>query len=138
MRTSPSVKIITATQEDYIRAIYLIGGEVTVTDLVRRLRLSKSTVSERISTLQKNGLVATKPYAAITLTPKGMRLGATLTRKHRLLEVFLHDTLKMPLTLVHAEAEKLEHACSDSMINYLDTFLNHPTHDPHGSIISNI
>lgn len=108
---------------------------VTVTALVKKLGLSKSTVSERVSTLQRDGLVVTKPYAAITLTAKGRKLGLKLTRKHRLLEVFLHDTIKMPLNLIHDEAEQLEHACSDVMIDRLDAFLHHPTHDPHGSKI---
>jgi DtxR family transcriptional regulator, Mn-dependent transcriptional regulator len=139
VRTSALQDSLTATQEDYIRAIYLLekeyGGGVTVTALVKKLGLSKSTVSERILTLQRGGLVFTKPYTPITLTVKGRKLGLKLTRKHRLLEVFLHNTLKLPLALVHAEAERLEHACSDTMIAHLATFLHHPTHDPHGSKI---
>jgi len=106
-----------------------------VTALVKKLGLSKSTVSERVSTLKRDGLVATEPYAAIRLTDKGRGLGLNLTRRHRILEVFLHDTLKMPLAQIHDEAERLEHACSDKVINRLDAFLQYPTHDPHGSKI---
>ncbi len=58
-----------------------------------------------------------------------------MTYKHRLIEVFLHQALKLPKELVHAEAERLEHAFSDEAIERLATFLNHPTHDPHGSLI---
>jgi DtxR family Mn-dependent transcriptional regulator len=130
---------ISSTKEDYIRAIYILSKSndgAGVTSIAKRLRLSKSTVSERIKELVRDGLVVAAPYAAVELTTKGTIIGKQLTYKHRLIEVFLYETLKMPKNKVHAEAEQLEHAFSDEAIKRLDAFLKHPTHDPHGSPIS--
>lgn len=129
---------ITSTKEDYIRAIYILSTsarDTGVTNIAERLKLSKSTVSERVKELVRDGLVTAAPYAQVELTTKGVKIGKQLTYKHRLIEVFLHQTLKVPKDQVHAEAERLEHAFSDDVIKRLDDFLKHPTHDPHGSPI---
>lgn len=139
MRTIKSIsRRISPTQEDYLRAIYLLSTEDGGTGIVaiaERLGLSKSTVSERVKELTTAGLTDSKPYSAISLTTAGKNLAKKLTFKHRLIEVFLHETLKVPKNLIHSEAERLEHAFSDEVIKKLDIFLNHPTHDPHGSPI---
>jgi DtxR family Mn-dependent transcriptional regulator len=139
MRTLPKAKArISPAREDYIRAIYLMqerGEEPGIIQIAKRLRLSKSTVSERIKGLTTDGLTISKPYSTISLTKQGLALGKKMTYKHRLIEVFLHQTLKLPKELIHAEAERLEHAFSDKAITLLDNFLKHPTHDPHGSLI---
>lgn len=132
-RTSP-------TQEDYIRAIYLLqeaGEDAGVMSIAGRLNLSKSTVSERIKELTLAGLTISKPYSPISLTKEGLALGKKMTYKHRLIEVFLFQTLGLPEDKIHDEAERLEHAFSDEAIERLAVFLNHPTHDPHGSLIKN-
>jgi DtxR family Mn-dependent transcriptional regulator len=137
MRTSPSARI-TATREDYIRAIYILqekGIEPGIIQIADRLNLSKSTVSERVKELTADGLTISKPYSTVSLTKAGTLLGRKMTYKHRLIEVFLHTTLKLPAEKIHAEAERLEHAFSDEAIELLDVFLKHPTHDPHGSLI---
>lgn len=129
---------ISPAREDYIRAIYLLeeAGEAPgISQIAKRLNLSKSTVSERIKELTKDGLTLSKPYSTISLTKEGTALGKKMTYKHRLIEVFLHQTLQLPMELIHDEAERLEHAFSDEAIERLATFLNHPTHDPHGSLI---
>ena len=142
MRTNSSKDNIklSATKEDYVRAIFLLGKyedtSVTVTQIAERLSLSKSTVSERIKDLVKDGLVDSSPYRKIVLTKNGELIAEKLTYKHRLIEVFLYTTLKMPTETVHAEAEKLEHACSDEVIKRLASFLGHPTEDPHGTKIN--
>ncbi|MEY2665606.1 MAG: hypothetical protein RLZZ480_711 [Candidatus Parcubacteria bacterium] len=139
MRTLVNTKArISPTREDYIRAIYLLqerGEEPGIVEIAKRLQLSKSTVSERIKELTTDGLTHSKPYSTISLTKQGLALGKKMTYKHRLIEVFLHQTLKLPKELIHEEAERLEHAFSDEAIKKLATFLNHPTHDPHGSLI---
>lgn len=129
---------ISPTREDYVRAIYLLenaGVEPGIVEIAKKLRLSKSTVSERIKELTKDGLTVSKPYSSVSLTKQGSELGKRMTYKHRLIEVFLHDTLKLPSNLIHEEAERLEHAFSDEAIKKLAIFLKHPTHDPHGSPI---
>ena len=142
MRTNvSSSRPVTSTQEDYVRAMYILELEekgASVTQIAKRLKLSKSTVSERIKELMRDGFVVTKPYSDITLSKKGLRLGEKLTFKHRLIEVFLHETLKTPKDKIHSEAELLEHAISDDMAKRLAKFLDYPTKDPHGSPIPKI
>lgn len=137
MRTFSSGKRrISATREDYIRTIYLLqesGSPPGVQQIADRLKLGKSTVSERIKELTEAGYTLSKPYSTVSLTPKGVALGRDMTYKHRLIEVFLYETLRLPKDAIHDEAERLEHAFSDTAIKHLGTFLNHPTHDPHGS-----
>lgn len=139
MRTKSKPKaLITATKEDYVRAIYILSiaeARVGVTDIAKRLKLSKSTVSERINELEEKGLVESQHYGQIQLTAKGIRIGKVLTSKHRIIEVFLHDILHVPKHRIHEEAEKLEHACSDDVIKRLARFLGNPKRDPHGSVI---
>ena len=139
MRTLKKPKArISPAREDYIRAIYLLqetGEEPGIVEIAKRLNLSKSTVSERIKELTTDGLTISKPYSTISLTKEGLALGKNMTYKHRLIEVFLHKTLKLPKEIVHNEAERLEHAFSDEVIEHLDNFLKYPTHDPHGSLI---
>jgi DtxR family transcriptional regulator, Mn-dependent transcriptional regulator len=135
------IKAINATREDYVRAIYILtegGGEIGVTQIADRLGLRKSTVSERIKNLVADGLVVAGPYTAVELTPRGIDVGKKLTYKHRIIEVFLTETLGMAKGKVHAEAERLEHACSDEVIKRIATFLQHPEHDPHGSVIPTV
>lgn len=138
MRTSLSTHgSLSATKEDYIRAIYLLGTQapVGVTELAKRLKLGKSTVSERIKELAAEGLVTAAPYSDVTLTSAGKKTAEVLTYKHRIIEVFLHETLGLDKEHVHTEAERLEHACSDEVIKRLAIFLNHPKKDPHGTVI---
>lgn len=138
MRTSrPSSNKLSATREDYLRAIYLIGlkAPVGVTQVSERLHLSKSTVSERVKDLVKDGLVEAAPYGLVSLTAAGKQAAEVLTYKHRIIEVFLHQTLGVPAAAVHSEAERLEHAISDDVIKRLAKFLNYPTTDPHGTPI---
>lgn len=133
--------VITDTKEDYVRAIYILASaesEVGVTDIADRLGLSKSTVSERIKELVVSKLVVSAPYGKVQLTKEGVEVGKKLTYKHRIIEVFLHNILHIPKNKIHAEAERLEHACSDEVIQRLATFLGNPTNDPHGSAIPKI
>lgn len=140
MRTHPKQKLRTSpTQEDYIRAIFLLQENeesVGVVSIAESLGLSKSTVSERIKELTEAGLTISKPYSPITLTKRGKQLGEKMTYKHRLIEFFLHETLLMPADKIHNEAHLLEHAFSDEAIEHLAAFLNHPKTDPHGSPIN--
>lgn len=137
MRTN---ELVSATQEDYLRTIYLLqqrGEGVSVTNVAEKLSLSKSTVSERLKDLAKAKLITQKRYGSISLSPTGEKVGQNVTRKHRIIEVFLHDTLGMTNADIHAEADSLEHALSDVVVERLSKFLDHPTTDPHGSPIPN-
>ncbi len=135
-------KQLTSTKEDYLRAIFILSdknkGKVGTTQIAKYLNLSKSTVSERLKELMKQKLIEPSFYSSIKLTPAGKKTGQKLTYKHRLIEVFLHQVLKIPKNKVHNEAHKLEHAFSDEVIKKLSNFLGNPQHDPHGVLIPKI
>jgi DtxR family Mn-dependent transcriptional regulator len=140
MRTNRnnSTDNISATKEDYVRAIFRLQQNTStagVTEIADRLHLSKSTVSERIKDLVADGLAETAPYAGVSLSKKGLQVAQEMNYKHRLIEVFLHQTLGMSPDDVHNEAERLEHAFSNEAIKRLASFLGHPTADPHGTEI---
>lgn len=141
MRTISKTQVLSATKEDYVRAIYTLqesSDEAGVTQIADKLGLSKSTVSERLKDLAQDGFVIANPYSQVELTKKGVDAGKKLTYKHRLIEVFLHSVLKLPKDKVHEEAHRLEHACSDEVIQKLAKFLDYPENDPHGTAIPKI
>lgn len=130
-RPSPSV-------EDYVRAIYGLserGVAVTNATLTQRLGLSPSSVSGMISKLAQLGLVTHIRYRSVELTPEGKRLAYDVLRRHRLIELFLVEELDYTWDEVHVEADSLEHAVSDELIEHIAAKLGHPTHDPHGDPI---
>jgi DtxR family Mn-dependent transcriptional regulator len=127
---------ITQTQEDYLRAIYLLSNkgqlEVKSSDVVEKLGLSKSTVTQRLQDLALKGWITQQKYGPVTITPLGIKIGGNLTFKHRIIELFLTKNLGIAVEDVHTEAHKLEHAMSDDVILRLADFLGNPTHGPHG------
>tara|TARA_B100002051_G_scaffold276205_1_gene323189 strand:- start:12988 stop:13413 length:426 start_codon:yes stop_codon:yes gene_type:complete len=132
---------LSITKEDYVRAIYTLEEAslgTGVTQIADKLSLSKSSVSERLKDLVRDGLVIAEPYAEVKLTKAGLDIGKKLTFKHRTIEVFLNDVLKVPKDQIHEEAHRLEHAFSDEVIQRLADFLHNPTNDPHGSEIPKI
>lgn len=131
------MRTLTSTQQDYIRATFYLGGKEAVqpSAIARYLRLTKQTVTERLQDLAKASLVNYKKYGSVTLTSEGMKIAQNLTYKHRVIEVFLHTTLKLPKDQIHDEAHLLEHAFSDRSIRALDKFLGKPKFDPHGKPI---
>lgn len=129
------MRSISSTREDYLRAIRRIeedGKTVGITAIAEYLRLSKSTVSERLKELMRAGLVKKSIYSPVRLTPRGRKAADMITRKHRIVEVFLHSALKIPAGKVHKEAHMLEHAMSDGVTRKLSRFLGDPKYDPHG------
>lgn len=131
---------LTATREDYIRAIYKVAEEsdtpVRIGDVAERLGLAKSTVSERVKELISIKLVRPDAQSArYQLTKKGVQAAQELTYKHRIIETFLYTILQLPEDQVHAEAHELEHACSDLVIQQMAVTMNHPSEDPHGQPI---
>lgn len=130
-RPSPSV-------EDYVRAIYGLserGVSVTNATLTNRLGLSPSSVSGMINKLAQLGLVTHVRYRSVELTSTGRRLAYDVLRRHRLIELFLVEELDYTWDEVHSEADALEHAVSDDLIEHIAAKLGHPTHDPHGDPI---
>lgn len=128
-----------ASEEDYLKAIFSItsAGEdaASTNDLAAKLDISAGSVSAMIKRLDEEGLVAHIPYRGVTLTDDGEQVALRVLRRHRLLELFLTEELGVPWNRVHEEAEILEHAISDDLIERIATKLGDPVFDPHGDPI---
>ncbi|MQA60443.1 MAG: helix-turn-helix domain-containing protein [Actinophytocola sp.] len=124
--------------EDYVRVIYGLaerGEEVTNTSLASRLAVSPSSASGMVTKLSQQGLVAHVPYQGIGLTKEGLLLARSVLRRHRLIESYLVSELGYTWDEVHAEADALEHAVSDLLIERIAGKLGNPVRDPHGDPI---
>lgn len=125
--------------EDYVKVIYSHTewqpSPITTSILAARLGVAASTVTEMVKKLSTKGLVEHVPYGAVTLTPQGVALALSMTRRHRLIETWLVDAFGYSWDEVHDEAEVLEHALSDRMLDAIDDQLGNPTRDPHGDPI---
>ena len=131
-----------STVENYLKAIYQAqatqGPErrlVPMGRLAGALGVVPGTATTMVKTLAESGLVDYEPYAGVRLTPAGERLAALVLRRHRLIELFLVKVLGMSWAEVHDEAERLEHAASDRLIDRIDAMLGRPAADPHGDPI---
>jgi DtxR family Mn-dependent transcriptional regulator len=130
------------TVENYLKAIFQAQLRLERrTDLVPMGRLAAAldvvpgTATTMVKTLAESGLAKYEPYAGVRLTPSGEKLAARVVRRHRLIELFLVEVMGMNWTDVHAEAELLEHAVSDRLIERIDEMLGRPEADPHGDPI---
>ena len=129
------------TVENYVKAMFLIGNRdeearpVATGELAQALAVSPGTVTGMLKTLSEASLATYTPYEGARLTPAGLRLALTVLRRHRLLELFLSSTLQMPWDEVHEEAEHLEHAVSERLVDRIDAYLQFPAVDPHGDPI---
>lgn len=136
--TLPSAGATTSI-EDYAKTIYGLaeweGADVTASALAKTLGVSNPSVSLMIRKMAEQGLVEHRPYAPVRLTEEGRRLALAMVRRHRLIETWLVRELGYSWDEVHQEAERLEHAVSETFIQRLDTRLGHPTTDPHGDPI---
>ena len=99
------------------------------------LKVAPGTVTAMIKTLDASGLVEYLPYSGVRLTEAGEKLATHVLRRHRLIELFLVEVVGLSWSEVHPEAEKLEHAVSERLIERIDELLGHPTVDPHGDPI---
>jgi DtxR family Mn-dependent transcriptional regulator len=108
---------------------------VATNALAERLGLTPGSVSAMLKRLGELGLIEHHPYRGVRLTEEGRRVALEVIRHHRLLELFLAETLEMPWDRVHAEAEVLEHVISEDLEQLIAEALGHPTIDPHGDPI---
>lgn len=88
-----------------------------------------------LKTLKETGLAEYEPYEGVKLTEPGQALALRVLRRHRLIELFLATTLKLTWDEVHEEAENMEHAVSDLLVDRIDEYLGFPKADPHGDPI---
>ena len=131
-----------STVENYLKAIYMAQSVesdgkrlVPMGQLARVLGVVPGTATTMVKALAESGLVTYEPYAGVRLTAAGQKLAALVLRRHRLMELFLVRVLGMSWDEVHDEAERLEHAASDHLIDRIDAMLGRPSADPHGDPI---
>ncbi|MEM8959958.1 MAG: metal-dependent transcriptional regulator [Acidobacteriota bacterium] len=132
-----------STTEDYLKTILIQeeadpGSLVSTGRIAEALALTPGTVTTMVKGLERNGQVVYEKHRGVRLTEAGRNLARHVIRRHRLIERFLVDVLGLDWSEVHEEAEKLEHAFSDKVIDRLDALLGHPATDPHGDPIPDV
>lgn len=134
-----SVTELSTSTQNYLKAVWTISewsnAPVTPSLIAERTELKLSSVSDAVRKLTAQGLLNHSPYGAVELTETGRAHAVAMVRRHRLIETFLVRTLGYTWDQVHDEAEHLEHAVSDFMIERIDKLLGHPVRDPHGDPI---
>jgi DtxR family Mn-dependent transcriptional regulator len=128
---SPSV-------EDYLKAIYTLcqrGGAATTNAIAEALSVQPASVTGMVKRLAESEYLEHAPYHGVRLTPAGTREALRVVRRHRVLETYLKEKLGYSWEGVHHEAERLEHAASDELIERMAAALENPSHDPHGAPI---
>jgi DtxR family Mn-dependent transcriptional regulator len=130
----------TSTVENYLKHLYLeerdAGGEMILMGrLAAAMGVVPGTATSMVKTLADDGLVDYRPRSGVRLTASGRKLALGVLRRHRLVELFLVKVLGLDWSVVHEEAEALEHVISDRVLERMDVVLGRPTTDPHGDPI---
>jgi DtxR family Mn-dependent transcriptional regulator len=129
---------LTRSVEDYLKAIYQLSPEgrpASTSEIANLLALSAPSVTGMVKRLSEHGLLEHIPYKGVQLTEEGRRAALRMVRRHRLIEAYLVEFLGYSWDTVHEEAERLEHAVSDTMIERMAGALGNPAVDPHGDPI---
>jgi DtxR family Mn-dependent transcriptional regulator len=129
---------LTRSVEDYLKSIFHLtsqGGFATTSDIAAMLEIAPPSVSGMMKRLSETGLIEHVPYRGVQLTPQGRRAALQMIRRHRILEVYLTRKLGYDWGDVHVEAERLEHAVSEKLIERMADALGEPRYDPHGAPI---
>jgi DtxR family transcriptional regulator, Mn-dependent transcriptional regulator len=130
--------MISDNMQDYLKTIYKLsraGGEVNISAIAEQLSVSAASVTNMMKKLAELKLVRHAPYQGVELTPSGRKIALEVIRHHRLLELYLAESLGYSWDQVHDEAEKLEHHISEEFEAKIAKSLGDPTHDPHGDPI---
>lgn len=128
------------TIENYLKTIYQICANqrerpAATGQIAEALGVAPGTVTSMLKSLAESGLARYTPYEGVNLTESGRALALRVLRRHRLLELFLVRTLDLTWDEVHEEAENMEHAVSDRLVDRIDEVLGYPATDPHGDPI---
>src|SRR5688572_32402265 len=124
---------LTRSVEDYLKAIYRLsprGKTASTSEIAQRLELSPASVSGMVKRLSEQGLLEHVPYKGVQLTADGRRAALRVLRRHRLIEAYLVAFLGYTWDTVHEEAERLEHAVSDTLVDRMASVLGHPHGGP--------
>jgi DtxR family transcriptional regulator, Mn-dependent transcriptional regulator len=136
--TITAADTLTRSVEDYLKAVYRLSPEgrpASTSEIARLLELSAPSVSGMVKRLSELGLLEHLPYKGVQLTEEGRRVALRMVRRHRLIESYLVEFLGYSWDTVHSEAERLEHAVSDTLVERMAAALGHPSVDPHGDPI---
>ncbi|MGD0387920.1 MAG: metal-dependent transcriptional regulator [Tepidisphaeraceae bacterium] len=130
----------TSTVENYLKVLYLEqhgsdGGMVPMGRIAASMGVVPGTATSMVKALADSGLVEYEPRGGVRLTRSGEQLALHVLRRHRLVELFLVKSLGLDWSVVHDEADLLEHAISERVLERIDALLGHPTADPHGDPI---
>ena len=133
-------EMATSTVENYLKEILVLTLEeeiskVPMGQVAKVLGVTPGTATSMAKSLERDGWIKYFPRVGVSLTRKGRKLAMSMLRRHRLLETFLVETLGLDWSEIHAEAEELEHAISEKVLEKLDDFLGRPRFDPHGDPI---
>lgn len=138
-------RVLSPSAEDYLKQMYVLSSttpnakaKVSTQALAEALDVAPASVTGMVRKLAEQGLMSYVPYQGAALTAEGERVALEILRHHRLLELFLHRALGVPLDEVHEEAEQLEHALSEKLEARIAAWLGDPTHDPHGDPIPSL
>lgn len=134
-------RALSRSVEDYLKAIYGLseGGETASTSAVAEaLDIQPASVTGMVKRMAESGLLAHVPYKGVQLTSRGTREALRVLRRHRVLETYLCERLGFAWDDVHDEAERLEHAASEQLIEEMARALGFPSHDPHGAPIPTV
>jgi DtxR family Mn-dependent transcriptional regulator len=136
--SAAAAELLTRSVEDYLKAIYQISPEgrpASTSEIAHLLALSPPSVTGMVKRLSEYGLLEHVPYRGVQLTDEGRRAALRMVRRHRLIEAYLVEFLGYSWDTVHEEAERLEHAVSDTMVERMASALGNPDVDPHGDPI---
>jgi DtxR family Mn-dependent transcriptional regulator len=137
-KPAPRPEQISAPVEDYLKAIYAFerdGHAAATNDIAQRLSIAPASVSGMVQRLADQGLVEYERYRGVRLTTAGRRAALRTLRRHRVIEAYLVRALGYGWDGVHEEAERLEHAASDTLIDRMAEAIGEPMTDPHGAPI---
>jgi DtxR family Mn-dependent transcriptional regulator len=140
-KTAASTPPLTEPVEDYLKAIYELEsrqGSASTSDVAEALAVAPASVTGMVRRLAAQGYLDHTPYRGVQLTDAGRRAALRTIRRHRVLESYLTGVLGYPWDRVHDEAERLEHAASDELIERMAEALGNPTVDPHGAPIPTV
>src|SRR5581483_4897742 len=129
---------LTDAIQDYLKSVYKLQtaeGRVTIGAVAKDQGVSPASASAMVKKLAALDLLEHEPYRGARLTPSGERVALEVIRHHRLLELYLAETLGVHVDDVHDEADRLEHVISEELEARIDRALGFPTHDPHGDPI---
>jgi len=129
---------LSRSAEDYLKAIYQIAertGEASTSEIAELLGLTPASVTGMVKRMAESGLVDHAPYHGARLTDQGRQAALAVVRRHRIIEAYLITKLGYDWSIVHEEAERLEHAVSDELIERMAFALGFPQYDPHGAPI---